>query len=123
MHSTSKRFLFGTILCAVSLCLLLTACAGLYPTPSDQLPPILAQDELFRPYVKVGTVQVSRERLGHIDDLQDEADDWAYDALGSEAAKMGADAVILPEIRAEKGFYLFFPTTEITAKGIAIRFR
>ncbi|BDV43902.1 lipoprotein [Geotalea uraniireducens] len=119
-----KRFsTLRTILCSACLLLLLAACAGLTPTPSGQLPPILAQDELFRPYVKVGTVEVSRERLGHLDDLQDEADDWANDALASEAAKMGADAVILPEIHAEKSYYLFFPTTEIKAKGIAIRFR
>ncbi|ABB30984.1 hypothetical protein GeomeDRAFT_3079 [Geobacter metallireducens RCH3] len=105
--------------------LLTAACATLTPTTAldpNKLPPILAQDEIIRPYTKIGTVEVSRERLGHIDDLKNEADEWAYDALGAEAAKLGADAIILPEVQAKKGSYLFFPSTSIKAKGIAIRF-
>lgn len=105
--------------------LLTASCATLSPntaTDPNRLPPILAQDEIIQPYTKLGTVEVSRERLGHIDDLKNESDEWAYDALGAEAAKMGADAVILPEVRAEKGTYLFIPSTSIKAKGIAIRF-
>ena len=103
--------------------LLTAACATLSPAPDpNRLPPILTQDEIIRPYTKLGTVEVSLERLGHIDDIRNEADEWAFDALGAEGAKMGADAIILPEIRAEKGKYLLFPSTSIKAKGIAIRF-
>ncbi|AJE02830.1 hypothetical protein [Geobacter pickeringii] len=101
------------------------ACATVPPSATNgrELPPILAQDEIFRPYVKLGTVEVTRERFGAIDDLRNEADDWANEALETEAAKLGADAVILPEIRGEKSSYLFFPVTEIKAKGVAIKFR
>jgi len=105
--------------------LLTTACATLTPATSptpNSLPPILAQDEIIRPYTKIGTVEVSRQRLGHVDDLKNETDEWVQDALGAEGAKLGADAIILPEVRAEKGTYLIFPSTSIKAKGIAIRF-
>lgn len=105
--------------------ILTAACATITPTTTrdpNTLPPILSQDEIFRPYTKLGTVEVSRERLGHIDDLTNEADEWAFDALGAEAAKLGADAIILPEVRAEKGTYFLIPSTSIKAKGIAIRF-
>lgn len=105
--------------------LLTTACATLTPATApdpNTLPPILSQDEIIRPYTKLGTVEVSRKRLGHIDDLKNEADEWAHDALGAEAARMGADAVIFPEVRAEKGKYILFPSTSIKAKGVAIRF-
>ncbi|WP_298436653.1 hypothetical protein [Geobacter sp.] len=107
------------------LLLLTAACATVPPsaTTERELPPILAQDEIFRPYVRIGTVEVSRERFGAVDDLRDEADDWANEALEAEAAKLGADAVILPEIRGERSSYLFFPITEIKAKGVAIKFR
>ena len=105
--------------------LLTAACATLTPGTApnpNRLPPILAQDEIIRPYTKIGTVEVSIERMGHIDDLKNEADEWAHDALATEAAKLGADAVILPDIRASKGKYFLFPSTSIKAKGIAIRF-
>lgn len=106
------------------LLLSVTACATAPSVPEErEIPPILAQDEIFRPYVKVGTVEVSRKRLGHVDDLTAEADEWAYDALGEEAARMDADAVTLPELRAEKRIYIIFPVTEIRAKGVAIKFR
>ncbi|WP_298273434.1 hypothetical protein [Geobacter sp.] len=107
------------------LTLLTAACAAapLSATAERELPPILAQDEIFRPYVRIGTVEVSRERFGAVDDLRGEADDWANEALEAEAAKLGADAVILPEIRGERSSYLLFPITEIKAKGVAIKFR
>lgn len=106
------------------LLLLATACTTMTSTATDErdLPPILAQDEIFRPYTKVGVVEVSRKRMGHIEDLINEADEWANEALGAEAAKVGADAVMLPEMRAQKSIYLIFPITTIKAKGVAIRF-
>ena len=123
-NPTSTRS--GRIVRLIAASALLSAsCATLTPATApdpNTLPPILAQDEIIRPYTKLGTVEVSRERLGHIDDLKGEADEWALDALGAEAAKMGADAIILPEVRVEKGKYILFPSTSIKAKGIAIRF-
>lgn len=116
----------GRLVRLMAVFALLTAgCATLAPATApdpNRLPPILAQDEIIKPYTKLGTVEVSLERLGHIDDLKNQADEWALDALGAEAAKLGADAVILPEVRAEKGNYFLIPSTSIKAKGIAIRF-
>ena len=87
------------------------------------LPPILAQDELLRPYQKMGVIQVQRERYGSPEDLTPADYNWGYQKLREEAAKIGADAVIFPEIKAELESYIFFPSSEMTAKGIAIKFR
>ncbi|RNC73177.1 MAG: hypothetical protein ED859_00270 [Desulfuromonadales bacterium] len=103
--------------------LMTAACATMQPTTERNLPPVLAQDEIFRPYIKLGVVEVSCERAGHPNDIMAEANDWAQDALGAEAAKLGADAIIQPEIRVEKGKYFLFPVTDIKAKATAIRFR
>ena len=87
------------------------------------LPPILAQDELLRPYQKMGIIQVQRERYGSPEDLTPADYNWGYQKLREEAVKIGADAVIFPEIKAELESYIFFPSSEMTAKGIAIKFR
>lgn len=86
-------------------------------------PPILAQDELIRPYRKVGVIEVRRSRYGDRSDLIPEDYNWARDALRAEAAKIGADAVILPEISVEVHRYIFFPKSEMKAKGTAVKFR
>lgn len=88
-----------------------------------ELPPILAQDELLRPYQKMGVIEVERERYGFPQDISPADNSWGYQALREEAARMGADAVIFPEVKAERESYIFFPSSEITAKGIAIKFR
>jgi len=90
---------------------------------TGDLPPILTQDELLRPYQKLGVIMVQRERYGSPDDLTPADYSWGYQKLREEAAKIGADAVIFPEIKAELETYIFFPSSEMTAKGIAIKFR
>ena len=86
-------------------------------------PPVLTQDELLRPYTKVGTIEVSRKRWGSSSEVTAEDFRWAKDALRAEAAKIGADAVMLPEVSVELHQFLFFPKSEMKAKGTAIKFR
>uniref|UniRef100_A0A6S6M3F5 Lipoprotein n=1 Tax=Citrifermentans bremense TaxID=60035 RepID=A0A6S6M3F5_9BACT len=86
-------------------------------------PPVLTQDELLRPYYKVGNIQVRRSRYGSQADLTPADYSWAYDALRAEAQKIGADAVILPEVSVERNTYIFYPVSEMTAKGVAVKFR
>lgn len=102
--------------------LLSSGCATTGHHASD-LPPILTQDELLRPYQKLGVILVQRERYGSPNDLTPADYSWGYEKLREEAAKIGADAVIFPEIKAELETYIFFPSSEMTAKGIAIKFR
>jgi hypothetical protein len=99
-----------------------SACASV-SVHAKELPPVLAQDELLRPYDKVATISVRRERYGDREDLTPDDYSWAYHALREEAARIGADAVIFPEVKIELERYLFFPTSEMKAKGIAIKFR
>jgi uncharacterized protein YbjQ (UPF0145 family) len=88
------------------------------------LPPIIAQDELARPYEKLGRVQASRQVYGIIDyQLTPDIRDWGLTAIREEAAKMGADAVILPEVTGHTDTYLVMPTTEYRATGVAIKFK
>lgn len=89
---------------------------------TENLPPVLTQDELLRPYHKVGAIEVRRERYGSPYDLSPADYSWAHRALQEEAARIGADAVILPEIKVEVERYVFFPTSELKAKGVAIKF-
>ena len=98
-----------------------SGCAS-FQKPTTTPPPVLAQDELFRPYTKLGVIEVSRQRFGSIEDLMGEGNEWAYEALSAEAARIGADAVIFPEIWSEKGSHLLFPSTDVKAKGVAIKF-
>lgn len=107
------------LLCAM---LLNSGCATT-PALSGDAPPILTQDELLRPYQKMGTIEVHRTRYGSRSDLSPADYGWANDALRAEAAKIGADAVILPEITVEMDTYIFFPSSDMKAKGTAIKFR
>lgn len=128
------RQMTATLLLPALATLLFTACAALHP-PAAALPPVLAQDEATKPFAKLGTIEVTRRVLGTVElphqlagRLQQPSDAnyaWGLQALREEAAKLHADAVILPEITGETSqFYLFFiPYTNFRAKGIAIRFR
>ena len=108
---------FATLLAA-----LLSGCAGMHAGEKD-LPPLLAQDELLRPYDKVAVVAVSRERFGAVYEPDSGDYDWAYCALRKEAAKIGADAVILPEVKVESTSWMFFPASNVTGRATAIKFR
>lgn len=93
------------------------------PPPRDP-PPILAQDELLRPYTKLGRIQITREIYGILDyKLNPDILEWGYAAIRAEAAKMDADAVILPEVTGTTTTYLVVPSTEYRATGIAIKFK
>lgn len=106
-------FLFGG-------CAMLTVNA---PLPGDA-PPILSQDELIRPYTTIGRIQITREVYGIVDPMPTpDIREWGYSAIRAEAAKMGADAVILPEVSGRSITYLVIPTTEYRATGVAIKFK
>ena len=105
------------------LCAILSAGGCATARVNVNAPPVLGQDELLRPYQKVGVIEVRRSRYGDRADLSPEDYSWAKDALRAEAAKIGADAVILPEVSVEVHTYIFFPRSEMKAKGTAIKFR
>lgn len=102
--------------------LLLAGCAG-SPRYGRELPPIFTQEQLSRPYVKIGQVTVSRERYGAPEDLGPADYEWANQALRAEAAKIDADGIIFPEVKVQNSTYILFPSSEITAQATAIRFR
>ena len=109
---------------AMSCALFVAGCATTTTTKQpEQLPPLLAQDELLRPYSKMATLEVRRARWGHYEDVTPADYSWAYEALRREAARIGADAVIIPEVRVESESYLSYPISEMTAKGIGIKFQ
>ncbi len=110
--------------------ILLVLCAGgcsLFSASREGYPPILAQDELTRPYEKLGRIQVTREVYFNQGSSSASAmRSWGLDALRTEAARMNADAVILPEVTGHTSPSVLpsvMPTTEYRATGIAIRFK
>ena len=110
--------------CLLFLVLFGGSCSQFRAAPQKDLPPILAQDELIRPYVKLGRIQVTREVYGIVDYmLTPEIREWGYAAVREEAAKMGADAVITPEVTGRSITYLVLPSTEYRATGVAIKFK
>ncbi|NVN91467.1 MAG: hypothetical protein HXX11_12825 [Desulfuromonadales bacterium] len=114
------------LFCLLFLALSIAGCASLSANFSGarELPPILSQDELIRPHTKIGRIQITREVYGIIDPLMSpDIREWGYTAIRTEAAKMGADAVILPEVTGRSITYLVIPSTEYRATGVAIRFK
>jgi uncharacterized protein YbjQ (UPF0145 family) len=117
-----KQRAFNTILPLILL-LLLSGCAYLTPTSSGDLPPVLAQDEVIRPYVAIGRIQITREVYGSNYTMTADIRNWGITAVREEAAKMGADAVILPEVTGQTITYAILPATEYRATGVAIKFK
>lgn len=117
-----RRFPAAMLIALFGLVVMSAGCATT-KTYTGDLPPILAQDELLRPYMKVADVEVRRERIGAPTDISPEDYAWGYDALRKEAARIGADAVILPELSVETQHYVVIPSSEMRAKGVAIKFR
>ncbi len=60
--------------------------------------PIFSQDELIRPYTKLGRIQVTREVYGTNYSLTPDIKTWGLAAVRQEAEEMGADAIVLPEV-------------------------
>ncbi|UFS69092.1 hypothetical protein LPW11_14450 [Geomonas sp. RF6] len=108
----------------LSLCtLLLAAGCSTAPVAKKELPPILTQEELLRPWQKLGVLEVHRKRYGSSSDVSPEDYAWVYESLRQEAARISADAVIFPEVRVEMDSYYLFPTSEMYGKGVAIKFQ
>lgn len=118
--SLTKRGAAGGILLGALLLCFGCATNQVY---TGELPPVLAQDELLRPYQRVAVLEVRRERYGAPTDVSPADYNWAYDALRREAGRISADAVILPEVTVELQQYVLFPSSEMKAKGVAIKFR
>jgi uncharacterized protein YbjQ (UPF0145 family) len=110
-----------TIVGVLMVGILLSACAGLQQSASQPVV-IKAEDLVGRGYERVGQVQVTRERLG-AEVLTADDFGWANGALQEEARKMGADAILQPELFIKSESLLFIPVTEIRARATAIRFR
>jgi hypothetical protein len=106
----------------LSLCAT-TGCAPLFHTSTGEGIPILSQDELSRPYTKMGRIQVTRETFGPDYSLTPDIKAWGFAALRQEAEKMGADGVILPEVSGHTTTSGLIPSTEYRATGIAIKFK
>ena len=112
------------------LLLLLVLLAGCSAIPmskrSTDLPPVLAQDELLRPYVKIGRIQIVREVYFTDYWLEPNLQEWGLKTLREEAQKLGADGLILPEITSRAVTIVAFPAypaTEYRASGVAIKFK
>jgi len=122
---TILRITLGTIL--MMMLALFAGCCSV-PVSSDELPPVLSQEELIRPYDKLGRIQVTREvYLFNQSPSNAEAYAWGYQVIREEAAKMQADAVILLEVNglsATPGMLpTVMPSTEYRATGVAIKFK
>ncbi|WP_223922806.1 hypothetical protein [Geobacter sp. AOG2] len=105
---------------------LLSGCAGVDSNTRDDssgLPPILAQDEVVRSYIKLGRIQITREVFTTDALISTDVYDWGTAALRREAAKMGADAIIFPEITGAHTTSGVIPSTEFRATGMAIKFK
>lgn len=112
----------------LGICLLLSSGCSAIPTSkeSDDPPPVLSQDELLRPYVPLGRITIVREVYFTDYAIDPNLQQWGMQALQDEADKMGADAVILPEITSRAiTIVLFpsFPASEYRASGLAIKFK
>jgi hypothetical protein len=85
--------------------------------------PVLSQDELIRPYTKLGRIQVTRETFGADYLLTPDIKAWGLTAVRQEAEKMGADAITLPEVTVHSTTNGIIPSTEYRATGFAIKFK
>ena len=105
---------FSTLLCC---------CSTTRQTSDNDALPILSQDELIRPYIKLGRIQVTREVYGTDYSLSPDIKAWGLSAVRQEAEKLGADAVMLPEITGHTTTSGIIPSTEYRATGFAIKFK
>jgi len=103
--------------------LAIAGCSALKPVYVGEMPPLLSQDEVIRPYIKLGRVQVTRETYGSDYTMTPDIKEWGSNAVRMEAGKMGADAVMFLEITGGTTVYGILPSTEYRASGIAIKFK
>lgn len=105
---------FSTVLCC---------CSTIGPSSRNDGLPILTQDELIRPYIKLGRIQVTREVYGTDYSISSDITAWGFAAIRQEAEKLGADAIILPEVTGHTTTSGIIPSTEYRATGFAIKFK
>jgi len=102
---------------------LLSSCITTGVSGNNDGLPILSQDELIRPYTKLGRIQVTRETYGSDYSMPPDIKTWGLAVLRQEAEKMGADAIMLPEVTGRTTTYGIIPSTEYRATGFAIKFK
>ena len=112
--------LFIFLLIASSL---LSGCSMTNQASHNDGLPILSQEELIRPFTKLGRIQVIRETFGGDYTLSPDIREWGIAAVRQEAEKMGADAIMLPEVTGHRSTYGLVPSTEYIATGFAIKFK
>ena len=120
MHIAKNRTKLFVILFLCSS--ILTSCITAIQTSNNYDLPVLTQDELIRPYRKLGRIIVTRETFSSDYSLTPDIRAWGLAAVRQEADKMGADAIMLMEITGRTTSYGFFPSTEYIATGYAIKF-
>jgi hypothetical protein len=103
--------------------MLLSSCSAIRQTSGSDRLPILSQDELIRPYVKLGRIQVTREVYGSDYSISPDIKAWGYNAIRQEAEKLGADAITLAEVTGRTTTSGIIPSTEYRATGFAIKFK
>ena len=119
-RANNVAILFALLL---TFSILLGGCSATRPPSRTDGPPILSLDELIRPYTKLGRILVTRETYGSDYSLTPDIEAWGLAAIRLEADKMGADAIILPEITGRTTTYGIIPSTEYRATGFAIKFK
>jgi hypothetical protein len=102
---------------------LICGCSTTNSLHGTELPPVLAPDELTRPYTRLGRIQVTRETYGADYSLTPDIKLWGFTAVRQEAVKMNADAVVFVEVTGGTRLYGLIPSTEYRASGIAIKFK
>ncbi|HIJ95722.1 MAG TPA: hypothetical protein HPP94_08295 [Desulfuromonadales bacterium] len=119
LHIIRKFFLLALLVASV-----LTGCALLNMNSQGEYPPFLSLEELnSRPYARLGRIQVTREAYGTDSVLMPDIKAWGMEAIRQEAEKMGADAIIQPEVTGRTTSYGLLPSTEYRASGVAIKFK
>lgn len=121
MISTAKRSILFAVLCFIFP--MLSSCTTTNRISHADEIPLLSQDELIRPYIKLGRIQVTREVYGSDYSLTPDIKAWGIAVVRQEAEKLGADAVMLPEVTGRTTTTGFLPSTEYRATGFAIKFK
>ena len=103
--------------------MLLNGCSTAAPSYYDDGLPILSQEELIRPYTKLGRIQVTRETFVSDYSLTPDIKAWGLAALQQKGQIMGADAIMLPEVTGHTTTYGIIPSAEYRATGFAIKFK
>lgn len=103
--------------------LFISSCSITRRSSHEDTIPVLSQEELIRPYTKLGRIQVTRETFGSDFFLTPDIKAWGLTAVRQEAEKMGADAITLPEVTVHTNTNGIIPSTEYRATGFAIKFK